>query len=169
MLQIKEETMAALPAPGMLTVLAGGVNTARNIAVISMPAQSKVSWGACMAASHFVLGAPINWQTGAACLGLGFGGTGLLINRAQAWWGIDLDETIGEAVLSALGLADYAGAAAGPIGTGLLINRAQAWWGVQLDVRVGQAVLTALGLSRFAGAVAGPIGLLAIIGQAFQK
>jgi len=124
MLQIKEETMAALPAPGMLTVLAGGVNTARNIAVISMPARSKVSWGACMAASHFVLGAPINWQTGAACLGLGFGGTGLLINRAQAWWGVQLDVRVGQAVLTALGLSRFAGAVAGPIGLLAIIGQA---------------------------------------------
>jgi hypothetical protein len=124
MLQIKEETMAALPAPGMLTVLAGGVNTARNIAVISMPAQSKVSWGACMAVSHFLFGAPINWQTGAACLGLGMGGTGLLINRAQAWWGIQLDVHVGQAVPTALGLSRFAGAAAGPVGLLAIIGQA---------------------------------------------
>ncbi|MFP3200203.1 MAG: hypothetical protein RXR06_10070 [Thermoproteus sp.] len=123
-LQMKEEimAMAALLALGMLAVLASGLSKTMNIAMANMPAQSKVSWAACMAVSHFLFGVPINWQTSAACLGLGMGGTGLLINRAQAWWGIDLDETIGGAVLSALGLADYAGAAAGPIGLFVMIG-----------------------------------------------
>ncbi len=116
-LQIKEEIMAAaaLLALGTLAVLAGGLSTTMNIAMANMPVQPKVSWGLCMAASHFIFGAPINWQTGAACLGLSFGGTGLLINRAPVWWGVELDVRVGRAVFTALGLSRFAGAA-GPIG-----------------------------------------------------
>jgi hypothetical protein len=123
-LQIKEEIMAvaALLGLGMLAVLAGGLSTTMNIAMANMPAQSKVSWGACMAASHFIFGAPINWQTGAVCLGLGIGGTGLLINRAQAWWGVQLDVRVGQAVLTALRLSRFAGVAAGPLGLLVMIG-----------------------------------------------
>ena len=121
-LQIKEEIMAvaALLALGTLAVLAGGLSTTMNIAMANMPVQPKVSWGLCMAGAHFVFGAPINWQTGAACLGIGLATSKILIDRAPDWWGIRaLDVRIGQAVLRALRLAHYARfavAAAGPIG-----------------------------------------------------
>jgi hypothetical protein len=75
---------------------------------------------------RYWFGAPINWQTGAACLGIAIGGTRLLINRAQAWWGVQLDMRIGQAVLTALRLANYAkfaAAAAGPIGFLVLLGQ----------------------------------------------
>jgi len=50
------------------------------------------------------------------------GGTGLLINRAQAWWGIQLDVRVGRAVPTALGLSRFAGAAGGPIGLLVMIG-----------------------------------------------
>jgi hypothetical protein len=117
-LQIKEEIMAvaALLALGALAVSAGGLSTTMNVA------QSKVSWGACMAASHFIYGAPINWQTGAACLGLSIGGNSLVINRARVWWGVELDVRVGQAVLTALRLSRFAGAAAGPVGLLVMIG-----------------------------------------------
>jgi hypothetical protein len=123
-LQIREEimAMAALLALGMPAVLASGLSTTMNVAMANMPAQSKVGWAACTAVSHFLFGAPINWQTGAACLGLGMGATGLLINRAPVWWGIQLDVRVGRAVLTALGLSRFAGAAAGPVGLLVMIG-----------------------------------------------
>jgi hypothetical protein len=113
-----------LLALGMLAVLAGGLSMTMNVAMANMPAQSKVSCGACMAASHFLFGAPINWQTGAACLSIAIGGTSLLINRARVWCGVELDMRIGQALSTALRLARFAGAAAGPIGLSVLLGQA---------------------------------------------
>ncbi len=82
-------------------------------------------FGLLLAASaepRYWFGAPINWQTGAACLGLSFGRTGLLITRAPVWWGVELDVHVGRAVLTALRLSRFAGAAAGPIGLFVMIR-----------------------------------------------
>ena len=117
--------VAALLALGMLTVLAGGLSTTMNVAMANMPAQSKVGWAACMAALHYTFGAPINWQTAAACLGISTKFNSLLINRAQAWWGTKLDVRVGQAVLTALRLAHYARfavAAAGLVGLLVMIG-----------------------------------------------
>ena len=126
-LQIKEEIMAvaALLALGTLAVLASGLSTSTNVAMANMPAQSKVSWGVCMAILHYGFGAPINWQTALGCFGAGLGVTSFLINRSPVWWGFQLDMRIGQAVLTALRLskfARFAGVAAGPIGALVMIG-----------------------------------------------
>jgi hypothetical protein len=115
-------TVATSLALGTLAVLTGSLSTAMNVAMANMPAQP--SWGACMAASHFLFGAPINWQTSAACLGIAIGGTSLLINRALVWWGVELDVRVGQALFTALRLARFAAAAAGPIGFFVLLGQA---------------------------------------------
>jgi len=116
--------VAALLARGMLTVLAGGLSTTMNVAMANMPAQSKVSWGVCMAILHYGFGAPINWQTALGCYGAALGTTAFAINRSPVWWGFQLDMRIGQAVFTALRLSRFAGVAAGPIGALVMIGLA---------------------------------------------
>ncbi len=96
----------------------------RSAVVLAVALGQAALFGLPLAASaepRFWFGAPINWQTGAACLSLSFGRTGLLLNRAPVWWGIQLDVHVGWAVFTALRLSRFA-RAAGPIGLLVMIG-----------------------------------------------
>jgi hypothetical protein len=105
--------VVALPALGMLTVLAGGLSTK-----VTTVAEPKATFGVCMGI-HAAFGR-IDDSTTRFCVGVALPVAFGVDTASPHWWrqleGRRLSVVLGERMLTALRLARFASWAAGPLG-----------------------------------------------------